>query len=62
MYRSLVRTEDYFVDVVTVDDPVVRGQTVVDRRHVSKEPNAEVCVDVNGPLFLSFLYDRLSRI
>lgn len=62
LYRTLVRTEDYFVDVVTVDYPLVRGQTVAERRSVPKEANAEVCVDINGPLFLSFLYDRLSRV
>lgn len=61
MYKSLVRTEDYFIDVVTTDDLLVRGQTIAERRNVSKKANAEICVDVNGLLFLSFLYDRLSR-
>jgi len=63
---SLMTTKEYSVDVITTEDPTVRGQTVADRRTVIRDQDktsfcarAQVCVDVNAPLLLSFIMDLL---
>lgn len=63
--ESLVKTENYYVDVVTMgpDDAVDRGQTIADKRpswRVGRKPNVKVCTDVDGKRFLNFFISRLS--
>jgi purine nucleosidase/pyrimidine-specific ribonucleoside hydrolase len=59
---SLVDCESMYVDVETRGN-VTRGMTVADRRPIraslKKPPNADVCLNVDAPRFLTLFLDRL---
>ncbi|MBI5880282.1 MAG: nucleoside hydrolase [Chloroflexi bacterium] len=56
---TLVRTQKLFVDVETAGFSA--GQTVADGRNVWKrEPNVDVCVEVDGERFVELFVERLS--
>ncbi len=56
---SLFRTGMYHVYVVC-EGEMTRGQTLVERRHyVEWEPNAEICIGVDGIGFLKLFLERI---
>ena len=65
---SFVKTKSYYVYVVTMvsDDDPTRGQTIADMRPYreirgAKEPNVNVCTNVDGERFLSFFIGRVKK-
>ncbi|MEZ7172783.1 nucleoside hydrolase [Sporosarcina sp. OR05] len=59
--KSLVRTEKLYVDVETNSD-LCDGQTVCDFKNwTKKEPNVDVCLEVDSERFISTLIDTLSK-
>lgn len=59
--KSLVRTELHYVDVETKSD-LCDGQTVCDfKGWLKKEPNVNVCVEVDRDRFIETLVDTLGR-
>lgn len=58
---SLVKTEKYFVDVETKSE-LTYGQTICDFRGLwNKEPNVEICVDVDATRFEQLFIDTLKK-
>jgi inosine-uridine nucleoside N-ribohydrolase len=59
---SLVATEGMHIEVET-EGAITAGMTVADRRLIrpqfKKNSNAEVCISVDAPRFLSFFLERL---
>lgn len=59
--RTLVKTEKYFVDVETKSE-LCDGQTVCDfKNYYKKEPNVDVCLEVDEARFIQTLVDTLSK-
>jgi inosine-uridine nucleoside N-ribohydrolase len=58
---SLVRTEAMYVDVETRGE-LTRGATIPDPRRVwGRDPNVNLCVDVESETFLSFFIGRINQ-
>lgn len=59
--KSLVRTERHFIDVETNSD-LCDGQTICDFKNwTKKEPNVEVCLEVDSERFIATLVETLSK-
>ena len=59
--RTLVKTEKYFVDVETKSE-LCDGQTVCDfKNYYKKEPNVDVCIQVDDARFIQKLVDTLGK-
>ncbi|MEH7392563.1 nucleoside hydrolase [Bacillus sp. JJ1503] len=59
--KSLVKTEKYYVDVETKSD-LSYGQTICDFRNLlKKEPNVNICVDVDHERFLERFIEYLKK-
>lgn len=59
--RTLVKTEKYFVDVETRSD-MCDGKTVCDyKNYYKREPNIDVCVEVDSARFIETLISTLSK-
>ncbi|RHW39000.1 nucleoside hydrolase [Neobacillus notoginsengisoli] len=59
--KSFVKTEKYYVDVETKSD-LSYGQTIVDFRGLlKKEPNVNICTDVDHERFLKMFLDCLKK-
>ena len=57
---DLFKTSQHHVYVVC-EGELTRGQTIVEKRFwVRREPNAEVCEQVDGPRFLEMFLERIS--
>nr|WP_309098492.1 nucleoside hydrolase [Fredinandcohnia onubensis] len=58
---SLLKTEKYYVDVETVS-PLGYGQTICDFRNLwKKEPNVNICLDVDAERFLDLFINTLKQ-
>ncbi|WP_182201521.1 nucleoside hydrolase [Paraliobacillus salinarum] len=58
---SYIKTEKYFVDVETVS-PLGYGQTICDFRNIwEKEPNVNICVDVDAERFVNDFIETLKQ-
>ncbi|WP_339226925.1 nucleoside hydrolase [Oceanobacillus sp. FSL K6-2867] len=59
---TLVKTAKYFVDVETKSD-LSYGQTICDFRNIwEKEPNVEICLDVDHERFITLFIDALKSV
>lgn len=59
--KSLVRTERHFIDVETNSD-LCDGQTICDFKNwTKKEPNVDVCLEVDSERFIATLVETLSK-
>jgi len=62
LYRSLVTTEPWFVDVETQGE-LTTGMTVADRRHLTgRAPNLDVAVTTDVATFMDRLVERLGTL
>ena len=58
---SIVKTEKHFVEVETKSE-LSYGQTICDFRNIwNKEPNVEICLDVDNEKFISMFVDTLKQ-